>query len=214
MEDSDFPNRWLEDPALPGFRSFMERCYEVCDKICMQVMSALEIGLQLPVDALTNLCIPSASDLRLNHYPALRLEDLKDGRMSRISPHTDFGAVSLLLQDGVGGFEIEDREHLNSFISVPPISDEMIVNASDTLQRWTNDVLKAGMHRVTAPNGMQDESESFLSERFSMAYFFKAGRGASVGPLRHFVDSQRPPKYQDMTALEFQKWRNQRMYAT
>ena len=210
----------------------MERSYSLCDEICMQVMRALETGLQLPLESLTALCIPSASDMRLNHYPALRRDEVQDGRTSRISPHTDFGAVSLLLQDGVGGLEIEERESgrrlLRAFVAVPPVPDEMIVNASDTLQRWTNDVVKAGLHRVTVPTTTttttgirQDESEGgLLSERFSMAYFFKAGRGASVGPLPQFADSQRQqqqqrnPKYQDMTALEYQKRRNQQMYAT
>lgn len=199
---------------MPGFRSFMESCYEICDAICMEAMKALEIGLQLPVDLLTRLCIPSASDLRLNHYPTLRMKDLMDGRTSRISPHTDFGVVSLLLQDGVGGLEIEDREQTGSFIPVPPNPNEMIVNVSDTLQRWTNDVLKAGVHRVTVPYEMRDEGETLVKERFSMAYFFKTGRKASVGPLQQFVDSQHQSRYQEMTALDFQKWRNQKMYET
>ena len=191
----------------------MELCYQICDDICMEIVRALELGLQLPVDVLTTLCVPSASDLRLNHYPALRVMDLDNGRASRISPHTDFGVISLVLQDDVGGLEIENREHPNSFIAVPPKANEMIVNVSDTLQRWTNDALKAGVHRVTVPRGMQYDKERVLKERFSMAYFFKAGREASVGPLQYFVDSQRLPKYKEMTALDFQKWRNQKMYS-
>ena len=88
----------------------------------------------------------------------------------------------------------------------------MSENAGDTYQRSTNDVLKAGVNWVIVPNEVKDEAKTTLNERFSMAYFFKAERGASVGPFQRFVEPQRPPRYQDMTALEFQKWRNQKMY--
>lgn len=37
-----------------------------------------------------------------------------------------------------------------------------------------------------------------------MAYFFKAERQVSVGPLPNFVDFERKPRYDDITALEFQ----------
>ena len=57
------------------------------------------------------------------------------------------------------------------------------------------------------------EVEAVLRERYLMAYYFKAGRRVSVGPLAGFVDLQRPAKYQSMTALGFRKWRNGKIYA-
>lgn len=210
--DAEYPNRWPNDNDLLGFRDFMERCYEICDCTCMQLMRALEMGLELETGSLTERCVPSASDLRLNHYPAICTLDLRGGSVGRISPHTDFGVISLLLQDGVGGLEIEDRTHPNSFLPVEPRQMEMIVNVSDTLQRWTNDELRAGVHRVTMPHDMNGDGDAVLPERFSMAFFFKAGRRESVAPLAKFAGLQQPPKYHDMTALEFQKWRNGKMY--
>ncbi len=61
--------------------------------------------------------------------------------MSHILPHTGFGAISLLLQNGDGNLEIRDHTHSDSFMPVAPCQMEMTNNASDTLQRWTNDVL-------------------------------------------------------------------------
>lgn len=212
--DVEYPNRWPEESHLPHFRNFMERSYEVCDNICMQLMRALEIGLELETGSLTRRCIPSASDLRLNHYPAINSQDLRDGSVSRISPHTDFGIITLLLQDEVGGLEIEDRTHPNSFCPVAPRQMEIIVNASDTLQRWTNDTLLAGVHRVTTPHDVKENDDVVVPERFSMAFFFKAGRKESVAPLAKFAYLRTPPKYYDMTALEFQRWRNGKMYAS
>ena len=78
---------------------------------------------------------------------------------------------------GLVGLSLKHRQHSDLFIPVPPKPYEMIINVSETLQRWTNDVLKAGIHRVTVPIGMKDETETLLlNERFPVAYFFKAGR--------------------------------------
>ena len=177
-------------------------------------MQALAIGLKLEAESLTQRCVPSATDLRLNHYPAIHIRDLRNGAVSRISPHTDFGIISLLLQDGVGGLEIEDRAHPGFFVPVEPRPMEMIVNASDTLQRWSNNLLRAGVHRVTVPRDLKHTDDAMLPERFSMAFFFKASRTESVAPLAKFSGDQYPSEYDDMTALEFQKWRNAKMYAS
>jgi isopenicillin N synthase-like dioxygenase len=135
----------------------------------MQLMRALEIGLEVEKGSLTRRCILSASDLRLNRCPALGIQDLRDGSVSRVSPHTEFGVIPLLLQDEIGGLEIEDRTRPNSFLPMAPRQTEMIVNASDALQRWTNGVLRAGVHRVTIPHGMKEKGDAVLPGRFSMA---------------------------------------------
>lgn len=191
----------------------MEDCYRLSESICLEIVRALEIGLHVPTDGLVERCIPSATDLRLNHYPPVKIEDMRSGNASRISPHTDFGIITILLQDLVGGLEIEDREHPAVFIPIrPKSSSEMIVNVSDTLQRWTNDELQGGVHRVTIPEHLKKGCHTVLPERFTMAYFFKAERQVSVGPLPNFVDNERKPRYDDITALEFQQRRNEMMY--
>lgn len=88
--------------------------------------------------------------------------------MSHILPHTDFGAISLFLQNGDGDLEITDRTHSNPFLPVAPCQMEMTTNASDTLQRWTNDMLRA-VHRVTIPHSTKEKGDAVLPERFLMA---------------------------------------------
>lgn len=85
----------------------------------------------------------------------------------------------------------------------------MVVNISETLQRWTNDRLPAGLHRVTAPRGMVD---GMIPERYTVAYFCKADRNAPVGSLPPFCVGA-PRKYEDMTALEYHQQRLTSAYA-
>ncbi|PYI10695.1 Clavaminate synthase-like protein [Aspergillus sclerotiicarbonarius CBS 121057] len=214
--DTEFPNKWPTAHELSAFRPFMEAFYRKCDEICLTLMEALEVAWGIEDGSLVARCVPSSTDLRLTHYPAIPVEEMHSERTSRIAPHTDFGPITLLFQDSTGGLEIEDRTNPvpNSFVPLPPTdTSEMIVNVGDTLTRWTNGKITGGVHRVIAPETMKNERGLMIPSRMSMAYLFKAGREVSVGPLPKFVSSTVPAQYPDMTALEFQRWRNSIVYS-
>lgn len=178
-------------------------------------MHALELGLGLDPDALVKRCIPGASELRLNHYPAVEVAKLQFGNVKRTWPHTDFGIITLLIQDETGGLEMEDRRANSkpgsTFVPVPPNPrGQLVVNVSDTLQRWTNGLITAGLHQVSPPPGFG--SGSALPERHSCVFFLKADRDTSVGPLAEFVTTERPQAYEDITALEYQRRMTGKLY--
>lgn len=76
--------------------------------------------------------------------------------------HTDFGALTLLLQDGAGGLEVL---HEGAWTAVPPDRDAFVVNVGDMLERWTRGVYRSATHRVvTAGDGARD--------RYSVPFFF------------------------------------------
>lgn len=178
-------------------------------------MAALELGLGIPQGSFVGLCQGHASELRLNHYPSIALRTLEEGRTSRIWPHTDFGIITLLAQDDRGGLEVQNKEAPDEFVPVPrEDSSEFVVNIGDTLERWTNGVLKAGLHRVTTPQRetVFESVDEMLPARRSIAFFLKAHRDMSVGPLMPFVTDIRPPHYEDMTALAYQRLRTNIVY--
>ena len=192
----------------------MTEGYQVCQDACLQIVSAIELGLGLAPNTLIVRCSPAASELRLLYYPSISLKTLDEGKKKRAWPHTDFGIITLLFQDSIGGLELEDRKagKPRKFIPiVPGPPSEMIVNTSDTLQRWTNDVIRAGLHRVTVPRTLNLD---VLPERYSSVFFFKAGRNTSVGPLPEFVSADWPAVYDEITALEYQKQRTDALVGT
>lgn len=196
----------------------MEAFYEQCETVCLTLIKALEAGLGIHDESITKRCKPSDTDFRLTHYPALPLEEVVSGRKIRIASHSDFGVITLLFQDGIGGLEIEDRTKpgLNSFVPVPPSNNtEMILNLGSTMQRWTNDRLFGGLHRVAIPQqmkGFNGTSDAIIPGRLSVAYLFKAKKSVSVGPLPAFVDEDTPARYPEMTGLEYHQWCNSRFY--
>ncbi|KYK57401.1 Major facilitator superfamily [Drechmeria coniospora] len=214
--DVEFPNKWPSDDVLPGFQKLMESCYMQLQGVCLEIMSAMEVGLDMPTGSLAERCKPASSELRLNHYPPTDLRQLADGKVKRTWPHTDFGIITLLFQDSVGGLELEDRSKPGTFAPVlpgdPSGKTEMVVNISDTFQRWTNDVVKAGVHQVSVPPSMKGATEGFCPERYSGIFFFKAHREMSAGPLPHFVTEKRPAAYDEITALQYQQRMTQVLY--
>lgn len=190
----------------------MEDFYRQCDDVCLTLMEALEVAWGIKYGSLVARCVPSATDLRLTHYPVIPVDEMQSGNTSRIAPHTDFGPITLLFQDSTGGLEIEDRT-TKTFVLIPPTeTTEMIINVGDTLTRWTNGKIFGGVHQVTTPEAMKGEKGLMLPPRMSMAYLFKAERNVSVGPLPKFVTATEPATFADITALEFQRWRNSIVY--
>ena len=186
----------------------MENIYGLCQQVGLQIMEACEMGMHLPPGTLVQRCIPAASELRLNYYPAVSVQRLQEGHTKRGWPHTDFGIITLLFQDAVGGLEVENRSQPDTFEPLTRDSpSEIAVNISDTFQRWTNGTLKAGVHQVTLPITIEVKPDAIVPQRRSAAFFLKAHRDVSVGPLPEFVSLDQPAKYEDITALEFQKRR-------
>ncbi|TLS25368.1 hypothetical protein PpBr36_06901, partial [Pyricularia pennisetigena] len=213
LDDSQFPNLWPDEDDVPGFQETIAKHYRACQKVARQLMAALEIGMGLSPGVLVDRCRQEASEISLNRYPQIATETLAEGRTKRIWPHTDYGVITLLFQGGVGGLELEDRTRPGEFLPVAPTPPgqkaEMVVNASDTFERWTNGVVRAGLHRVALP---YDERRAVVPERYSCAFFQKASRETSAGPLPQFVTEENPARYDEITALQFQQRRNRLHY--
>ena len=196
----------------------MEATFEKFEKVAEHIVRALEVAFDLPDRAFLERITHegnegSSSEFRLNHYPAIDVKEIKCGRVSRIWPHFDLGVITLLFQDQVGGLEFEDRDTKGAFIKIEcndPV--EMVVNVSETLQRWTNGHLPAGLHRVSIPENFADHKLGRLPERYSIAYFCKANRDASVGALKNFVPEDTVSQYKDMSALQYHQKRLQSAY--
>lgn len=186
----------------------MERYYDECQHASSLVLDALEIALGLPVGAFTAMCNDKASELRLNHYPSIDIGEIRRGSTSRIHPHTDLGVITCLFQDESGGLEMADRDQAGGFVPVTTnSSSEMIVNISETFQRWTNGKVKAGVHQVTVPPALKGLEQGTLPARYTVAFFVKADRDAFVGALEQFVSGEEPALYENITALEFHQRR-------
>ncbi|KAI4263864.1 MAG: hypothetical protein L6R42_001011 [Xanthoria sp. 1 TBL-2021] len=197
--DELYPNRWPDEDDVPGFRAVAEAFYERCHQVHQDILQALSVGLGLSPAFLLDRCSTNSSELRLNHYPGGSRSEMRKGAR-RISEHTDFGTVTLLFQDSIGGLEIEDQSMPGRYFAVPCESaTEMIVNIGDCLQRWTNDRFRSTSHRVVLPS----EENAWVHDRYSIAYFGKPNRSQLVGTLSELLKDGDKPRYENITAWEY-----------
>lgn len=122
--------------------------------------------------------------LRLLHYwPQEPEEDLYGA-----APHTDYGFLTLVAQDAVGGLEVRGRDE--QWIPAPPIPGTFVLNVADILARWTSGVFVSTPHRVRNLSG---------EERYSQPYFFDPSMHTMVAPIKEIAGgvALEPVKYGD-----------------
>ncbi|KAF2014012.1 Clavaminate synthase-like protein [Aaosphaeria arxii CBS 175.79] len=198
-------NRWPTPSTLPAFRPFMETFYTSAFALENHLLSALALALDISPSDLHTMHSAAENEFRILHYPTVPASTLADPTATRIAEHTDFGTLTLLFQDSTGGLQVEDQQHPGNFHDVPPsVSSDLIINIGDSLQRLTNDTFRAACHRVTFPAAVVDDNGvEVIPGRYSAAYFAKPNRAASLRPIGRFVSEERPCRYGDETAWEW-----------
>ncbi|KAK5993870.1 2-oxoglutarate-dependent dioxygenase buaE [Cladobotryum mycophilum] len=208
LYDNIWPPAGVHDSFQPTFAAFFTACYDAE----LKILEAISTGLGLPEQTLGQLHQDETNEFRLTHYPTVSRGEF--AHSTRIAAHTDFGTITLLFQDEVGGLQVELPPGSGRFVDVESGGrHECILNAGDCLKQWTG--IHSARHRVHLPRQPREDTaeatESVVAERFSIAYFAKPDREAVLRPLLDAVQPQKEAVY--MTAGEFQQMRIQGTYA-
>lgn len=167
-------NVWPDaaDLSAAEFREPAERYHAALSKLSVQVMGmiarSLPYGTDIFDDFVTNNPI---TPMRMLHYPPACPETELPQYGS--SAHTDFGAITLLLQDESPGLEVLDRS-TSTWVPVPPNPNAYVVNIGDMLSRWTRDEYVSSVHRVLNRNPW---------DRYSIVFFYDGNADAELRAL-------------------------------
>ncbi|QPG75301.1 hypothetical protein FOA43_002652 [Brettanomyces nanus] len=194
-------NIWPRDEDIPGFREFCNYYFKVCETTADRLLRALALGLNLDENYLLKHHEESNNQLRLLCYPPTLEKNLREGKTERIAAHTDFGTLTMLLQDDCGGLQVEKPSNPGVFIDAPVIPGSLVINTGDFLMRWSNDQLKSTFHRVTAPP--VDSRTGISKIRYSIPYFVSADRHKVIDALPGTFSEQNPKKYEPITSGEY-----------
>lgn len=210
VNDDAQPNIWLPEDKLPGFRVYMESYFTLCTELIHRILDSLSIALEVPEPGLSPTHSKSLFQLRLLHYPAIATEELAHNKRSRINAHSDFGTLTLLFQDSVGGLEVEDPHVPGTFRAAEPINDTVLVNIGDLMARWSNDRWRSTVHRVGIP---PHNDEGVVPDRYSIPFFAVADMDTVIEALPGCWDEKdNPKKYEPVTAWGYVQMRMKALY--
>jgi isopenicillin N synthase-like dioxygenase len=192
------PNLWPAD--LPDFGHPVQVYDRAMHDLCQDLLRPLARALGLPRDAFARFFRRPTTFLRLLHYPPQAANAPEDAFGS--APHTDYGFITILAQDNVGGLEVRTRD--GDWIGAPPIPGTFVVNVADMLARWTNDRWRSTPHRVKNLSGV---------DRYSCPYFFDMDLECIVACLDSCHGPDNPPRYDPVRYGDYLIERLDRNYA-
>lgn len=156
--------------AVPALEPTVLAWQQAMDTLGRTLLRAAARSLGQDPVTFSDWVTPQAEDtIKLVRYAAPTTAE--EGNQG-VGTHRDFGLLTFVLQDDVGGLQVERDGEL---IDVAPLPGAFVVNLGEMLQLLTGGYFKATVHRVVSPPvGVQ---------RFSCIYFFNPRLEATLTPL-------------------------------
>ncbi|VVB02365.1 unnamed protein product [Arabis nemorensis] len=195
----DYLPHWPSSPS--DFRSlgarYAKETKEMFEMMVKAILESLEINDR---DEAAEELEEGSQVVVVNCYPPCPEPELTLG----MPPHSDYGFLTLLLQDDVEGLQILHREE---WVTVDPIPGSFVVNVGDHLEIFSNGRYKSVLHRVLV---------NPTKPRISVASLHSFPLTSVVKPSPKLIDEQNVPKYMETdfaTFLQYvssrePKWKN------
>jgi len=162
-------NLW---PAIDGFRTTVLDYLAALTTLGHALMGGLALGLGLPQHWFAE---HGTQDplilLRLFNYPSRPVPPGTDALWG-VGEHTDYGLLTMLWQDDVGGLQVRTDA---GWIEAPPVPGTFVCNVGDMLDRMTGGRYRSVPHRVAINTSGRD--------RLSIPLFFDPDFDARVQPV-------------------------------
>ena len=193
--DSDYsPNIWPTE--VPELKEISLRIYQTFEETGRKLLQAIALYLDLSEDFFNAKIYSGNSILRLLHYfPVKDISKVPPGSV-RAAAHEDINLITLLMGGSAEGLQAKTKA--GQWIYVNRLSDQIVINIGDMLQRLTNGQLVSTSHRVINKNPLL-----MKKSRYSTPFFLHPIPSMDLTTLPSTVNQQQPKKFQDMTAGEY-----------
>src|SRR5262245_43003591 len=177
------PNLFPAEPS--GLREAVLQYLAALTRLGHRLMAGLALSLGLEETYFSDRYTGAPLTLfRIFSYPPPR-----DPELWGVGEHTDYGLLTILLQDDAGGLEVKSRSR---WVPAPPVPGSFVCNIGDMLDRMTRGVFRSTPHRVRNPAPR---------DRLSFPFFFDPNFFARVEP----IDLARPDIPPDDAAERWDK---------
>lgn len=142
-------NKW------PSFSPKMQKTsinfFSEINEVAKHLLRGFALGLEINETFFLRKTSQPLSRASYVYYPPQPMNMGKE--QFGAGPHTDFGVLTVLCQDSVGGLQIKDLN--GNWVHAPPIDGSLIVNVGDLLSRWTDGIYRSTPHRVINSSGRE-----------------------------------------------------------
>jgi len=157
-------------PAIDGFRETVLAWIDAMTRLGHALMGGIALSLDLPEDWFAARYLRDPVVLfRIFNYPEIPASD--DEPLWSVGEHTDYGVLTILLQDDAGGLQVKVGD---GWIGAPPIPGSFVCNLGDMLDRMTGGLYRSTPHRVR---------NAAKRDRLSFPFFFDPSWDARVQPI-------------------------------
>lgn len=176
-----------------------------CEALGQGVLMLVALSLQLPADYfLTAFCADPTCLFRIFHYPPpVTLSDaaLQEPSLWGVGEHTDYGLLTLLKQDCVGGLEAQRVDGV--WIQAPPVPHTLVVNIGDMMEAMTCGLFISTPHRVRNRGGPE-------AMRLSFPFFMDPGFHSDIHvlPLTEAQQAEAQSSIERRSEAKRKRWDN------
>lgn len=161
------PSRLPED-ELEGFEEVVEEYNAEMFKMSRRLLSFMAQVLGQDADLFEpHLTNPVATQRLLHYWPTENFNT-----QIGVGEHTDYGLLTILKQDSVGGLQVLNAKD-STWVHASPIEGAFVVNLGDMLQRWTGNRFKSTVHRVVNTSN---------TDRYSVPFFLEPNMDSMIVP--------------------------------
>jgi isopenicillin N synthase-like dioxygenase len=159
-------------PAVPGLREAVLAYLDALTRLGHTLMEGIALSLGLDATYFADRYTADPLVLfRVFNYPSRPAPGGQDVRWG-VGEHSDYGLLTILWQDDVGGLQVKTPE---GWVDARPVPRSFVCNIGDMLDRMTGGLYRSTPHRVALNTSGRD--------RVSMPFFFDPHFEARVRPI-------------------------------
>ncbi len=185
-----YPEPLLPEAVVPGITGVLERFHRAIEDLQRRFLRVIALGLGAAESFFEAMVREAPTLSRAIRYPPMATAPAVGHLWA--APHGDINLITALPRASGPGLQVEVE---GAWVEASPPEGRVILNSGLMLERLSNGLIPAGLHRVVAPAGHSDD-------RLSVVQFCHARPSTVLVPLASCCSAATPQRYAGIRAGE------------